>query len=139
MTKYIPFEKIKIGDVLGPYKIRFDKKTMEEYCKEYDDPNPMYLTDSPFGEPVLPPTYWATYWDLRLLKLKYDTHATVPYKTEQELVNPAKVGKDLIANGKIVDKYVKRGLQYIVIQSTLTDEDGLLIRKMFDHVMLGLE
>jgi hypothetical protein len=112
---------------------------MEEYCEEYEDPNPMYLSGSPFGAPVIPPAYWATYWDLRLLATKYDTHATVPYKTEQEFINPAKVGKRLIANGNIIDKYVKRGLEYVVIQSTLIDEDGVLIRRMLDHVMLGLE
>lgn len=139
MSKYIPFDEIKIGEVLGPWEIQISPQTIEQYCKEYDDYNPMYMDNSPFGYPVVPPAFLATYWDLRLLHTKYDAHATVPYKTEQEFINPAKVGKRLIANGKIVDKYVRHGLEYLVIESTLTDEDGVLIRKMTDHFSLGLE
>ena len=139
MSKYIPFQDIKIGETLGPWEITITKQAMEQYCKEYDDPNPMYTDNSPFGFPVVPPAFLATYWDLRLLHTKYDAHATVPFKTEQEFINPARVGKRLIANGKIVDKYVKNGLEYIVIESTLVDEDGILIRKMTDHASLGLE
>jgi hypothetical protein len=63
----------------------------------------------------------------------------VPSKTEHELINPAGIGKRLSATGKIIDKYIKRGREYVVVQSVIVDEDGLEIRRCLDHVLLSPE
>jgi hypothetical protein len=77
--------------------------------------------------------------DLALLGTKYDVHSTIPAKTEHKLINPSKVGKRLLVAGKIIDKYVKRCLEYVVVESYMVDEGGLEIRRSVDHVLLSLE
>ena len=138
MSKDIPFDDIVIGQELGPVEIPVNEKIVRDYCDEFKDDNPIYLNDSPFGGPVVPPLFNATLHDLRLLGTKWDTHATVPSRTEHELINPARIGKSLSATGEIIDKYIKRRMEYVVVQSVIVDEDGLEIRRCVDHVLLSL-
>jgi len=138
MSKDIPFDDIAIAQELGPTEIPVNEKIVRDYCDEFKDHNPIYLSRSPFGGPVVPPLFQATLHDLGLLRTKWDPHATVPSKTEHELINPARIGKGLSATGKIIDKYIKRGREYVVVQSVIVDEDGLEIRRCLDHVLLSL-
>jgi hypothetical protein len=74
-----------------------------------------------------------------LLGSRCDARATIGAKTEHENINPWRVGKKLITRGRIADKYIKRGLEYVVIESVSVDEDGLEIRRSRDHILLGIE
>ena len=139
MSKAIPFESIIIGEALGPIEYPVDEDAVKQYCHDWKDYNPIYLEDSPFGGPVIPPAYRAGLDSFRLLATKYDSHATVGVKTEHEFINPAKVGKRLITTGKIADKYIKRGLEYVVIEYLTVDEDGVEIRRSVDHIALSIE
>jgi len=139
MSNDIHFGDVIVGQELGPIDIPVDDRIITEYCEEFGDHNPIYLEDSPFGGPVVPPLFQATLHDLSLLRTKWDTHATVPSRTEHMLLNPAGVGKRLFARGKIIDKYIKRGREYVVVQSAIFDEDDLEIRQCVDHVLLSLE
>lgn len=139
MSNDIPFDGVIVGQELGPIDIPVDNRIIRDYCEEFRDHNRIYLEDSPFGGPVVPPLFQATLHDLSLLSTKWDTHATVPSRTEHMLMNPARVGKRLFARGKIIDKYIKRGREYVVVQSVIFDEDDLEIRQCVDHVLLSLE
>ena len=89
MSEDIPFGEIEIGETLGPVSIPSDAESIGAYCNEHRYHDPIYLEDSPFGGPVVPPLLYTTLVSLRLLGTKWDTHATVPGKTEQENINPA--------------------------------------------------
>ena len=139
MSKYIPWDSVIVGEKLGPIEYVVDKEAVEQYCDDWKDPNPIYLKDSPFGGPVVPPAFRAGLDSFRLLATKFDSHATVGVKTEHEYINPAKTGKRLITTGKIADKYIKRGIEYVVIEYSLVDEDGVEIRRSVDHIALSVE
>jgi hypothetical protein len=49
------------------------------------------------------------------------------------------LGKPASAITKIVDKYVKRGKGYIVIESLIVDEDGVEIMRTRNHAMIDDE
>ena len=78
MSNDIHFGDVIVGQELGPIDIPVDDRIITEYCEEFGDHNPIYLEDSPFGGPVVPPLFQATLHDLSLLRTKWDTHATVP-------------------------------------------------------------
>ena len=139
MSNDIPFDDVAIGQELGPRDIPVSEKIVRDYCDEFKDHNPIYLGNSPFGGPVVPALFQATLHDLGLLGTKWDTHATVPSITEHELINPARIGKRLKTTGRIIDKYIKRGMEYVVITSVIVDEDGIEIRRCLDHILLSLE
>jgi len=139
MSKHIPWDTVIVGDTLGPIEYVVDKEAVEQYCDDWKDPNPIYLEDSPFGGPVVPPAFRAGLDSFRLLATKFDSHATVGVKTEHQYINPAKIGKRLITTGKIADKYIKRGIEYVVIEYSMVDEDGVEIRRSVDHIALSVE
>jgi hypothetical protein len=139
VSKDIPYEKLIIGEQLGPREIPTADKDIDRYINEMGDLNPIYTDSSPWGGPVIPAMYMGTLLGLRLIGTKYDAHTTVPVRLSQKNINPAKRGKKLFLSGVLVDKYIKRGLEYAVIESVIKDEDGLEIRKTTDHFLLSLE
>jgi len=139
VSKAIPFDSVIVGETLGPIEYIVDEDAVKQYCDDWKDHNPIYLEDSPFGGPVIPPAYRAGLDSFRLLGSKYDAHATVGVTTEHEFINPARVGKRLITTGKITDKYIKRGIEYVVIEYRAVDEDGVEVRRSVDHIALSVE
>lgn len=51
-------------------------------------------------------------------------HAAIWAKSEHEFLKPMKLGSKVFIRGKIVDKYVKRGRNYIVSEFETVDETG---------------
>ena len=139
MPKWIPFDSIIVGETLGPIEYRVDEKDVEQYCDDWKDYNPIYLKESPFGGPAVPPAFRAGLDSFRLLATRFDSHATVGVKTAHEYVNPARLGKRLIVTGRIADKYIKRGVEYVVVEYHTADEDGIEIRRSVDHIALSVE
>ena len=139
MQSEIDFDATRIGETFGPIELLPDEKTVREFCDERGDHNPIYLDSSPFGGPVVPPAFRASLQGQRTLATKYDMHATVPTKSRHDYLNPARVGKRLITTGKLTGKYLKRGLEYIIIDSFTVDEDGVEIRRSREHILLGLK
>jgi hypothetical protein len=64
----------------------------------------------------------------QLLGSRCDARATIGAKTEHENINPWRVGKKLITRGRIADKYIKRGLEYVVIESGRDGSRGGIAR-----------
>jgi hypothetical protein len=60
-------------------------------------------------------------------------------RQETEFINPLPLGKPARITTKIVDKYVKRGKGYIVIESLIVDEDGVEIMRTRNHAMIDDE
>ena len=134
MSRDTQVEDIVVGEMLGPLEVVVDEKMVREYCNEFRDHNPMYLEDSPFGGTIVPSAYMEGITGSRLLGTRYNA-----YSSFYEYINPARVGKRLTTTGRIIAKHVKRGLEYVVIEAMMLDEDGLEIRRNFHHIILGLE
>ncbi len=138
MAQAKPFKDIEVGQELGPCEVIPDEEAVRRYCDERDDHNPMYLDTSPYGGPVMPPTFLA-YPSGRLLRSRdFDPHACVPARYEQKNINPAKVGKRLILTGRVIDKYTKNGLLHVVVEAQAHDEDGTQILVMKDDLVVSL-
>jgi hypothetical protein len=139
MSTAIPFDRLVIGMELGPVTTRVTEKAVAAYCEDWDDPNPLYLEASWIGGPIAPPAFMAGLACFRLLGSRFDARATVGVKTEHENLAPLPVGQTMTTRGVIADKYVKRGLEYVVIASTSYDEAGKPFRRSVDHILLSLE
>jgi hypothetical protein len=136
MSKYIPWEELKIGDPYGPVELPYIDRY---FTCEMDELDPIHTKESPWGGPIYPARYMGTLLGLRMIGSRYDSHATVPVRLFQKNINPAKLDKKLFLSGLLVDKYIKRGLEYGAIETLMTDEDGLPVRQTTDHFLLSLE
>ncbi len=139
MSKYIPFDQLKIGDKFGPRPFDTSERAVERFCKEMGDQNPLWLKSSPWGGPVTPPLLNATLIGLGMIGSKYDAHATVPTRLIQKNIKPIIVGSKINQSGVLVDKYINKGLEYLAIDSVLTDDKGEEYRRVTDHFLLSLE
>ena len=136
MSIDIPWDKLTVGDTFGPLELPY----VERYFTcEMDELNPIHTQASPWGGPVYPAMYMGTLLGLRLIGSRYDPHATVPARLFQRNINPANLSKRLFLKGRLIDKYIRRGLEYAAIESLMIDEDGLEIRQTVDHFLLSLE
>jgi N-terminal half of MaoC dehydratase len=139
MSDLLSFDALVVGETLGPIETRISEKAVRGYCEDWDDANPYYLEASPLGAPVAPAAFMAGLTGFRLLGSKYDASATIGVKTEHENLAPIPVGQTMRTKGIVADKYVKRGLEYVVIASTSYDEAGNAFRRSTDHILLSLK
>ena len=139
MSSDIPFDSIAVREPLGPVENSASENAVRRYCDDWDDHDPMYLERSIWGGPVVPPAFQAGLTGFRLLSTRYNSRATIGAKSEHRSIRPARVGARLITAGMITEKYVRRGLEYVVVESTTHDDDGQEIRWSRDHILLSLE
>jgi acyl dehydratase len=98
----------------------------QDYAEGVEDLNPWYLERSPFGGPVANPILIVAQ-HARLFKTKYSTAGNVHTRHETQVLNPARIGKKIKIYGKLLDKYIKRGREYLVMECRSVDEDGVEI------------
>lgn len=140
MTRAIPFEHIVVGEELGPWNITITEEVVRDYCDDWDDHNPLYIRGTADGgPPIAPPAFMAGLTGFRLMGGKYNAAATIGAQTEHQNLRAIRVGETMRTEGRIVEKYIKRGLEYVIIESTSYDEAGTPIRHSRDHILLGLE
>lgn len=56
-----------------------------------------------------------------------DLHAAIWAKSEHEFLKPMRIGSKIFIRGKVVDKYVKRGRNYVVSEFETFNEAGELL------------
>ncbi len=139
MAEVLSYDALVVGQSLGPVRTHVTPEAAAAYCHDWDDLNPWYLEASPAGPPVSPPALMAGLTGFALLGSKYDARATIGVKTEHENIAPLPVGQTMTTTGVIADKYVKRGLEYVVITSTSRDGSGAPFRRSTDHILLSLK
>lgn len=120
MTEKSGFDAIQIGQDLGTVEMTLDEDTVDDRLKlvqwqarELVD----RLHIAPPGITVHqhPRMRFATLTSVR---------AAIWAKSEQEFLKPMKMGSKVFIRGRIVDKYVKRGRNYVVTEFETVDEDG---------------
>jgi len=122
------------GEELGPIELPTHPEEVQLFADEVEDHNPWYFEKSPFGGPILHSAYTAGNY-MRLLSTKYNLYGTIHSKAEHEYLNPARRGKRLFVRGKIAEKANKRGMDYVVVESVTTDEDGVEIARSKDRLI----
>ena len=125
-------EKIFLGDasVGDEVEMRYQMtpELLEQYIRTTDDRNPWYTGPSPFGGPVAPPVLVCMRHS-DMLSEKYDKRGRLLISTNATYFGPIMVGTNIIAKGKIVAKYVKRGREYVEMEAESRDERGRLLIK----------
>ena len=89
-----------------------------------------------FGGPVAHPTLMANQ-ALHLRHGKYIVHAGLHAKMHFEFLEPVRPGMRVRSRGRVIDKYVRRGRQYMVTEYVTEDEHGTaLVRGQFTQMLI---
>ncbi len=73
--------------------------------------------------------------DVAAFGLVYEGTSGVNARNEVQFFNPPVPGKKIKVTGRIVDKYIRRDLPYLVTEATAIDEDGRAIEKITTYLM----
>lgn len=113
------FETVTLGETFGPLELVVSDHFIKRFAFMIDDYGPWYLGEtSPFGRRIGHAAILAPEL-LRLTNLTYNpnTEAAVHQKEEIWLLSPVFVNERVILSGRFVDKYVKRGKGYVVMEA----------------------
>jgi len=119
MSSQENFEAIRIGQDLGTLEITLDEETVR---------NRVDLVQWQAGglaeEGLVPPGITIS----QHARMKFDAlpamRVSIWAKSEQEFLKPMEAGSKVFIRGRIVDKYTRRGRNYIVTELETTDESG---------------
>ena len=126
---------IEPGLDLGTRELVITPEWIEKYMGSIDDHNPWYTEGSPFGGPIAPSAVFNYEMELfdgwhppgisgRIL----NTGQTWEFR------RPMWPGQRVILKGRVLDRYLKRGREYISMEACAYDEEGrLLCRTVTTH------
>jgi acyl dehydratase len=117
-------DAVYVGLDCGRRDYVISPQLVQEYAEATQDKHPWYSGSSPFGGPVAPGLirHSEMYVDRRwyLPNIYGNLHA----KQEWELFAPIMVGEHISAHSLVVDRYIKRGRDYVVNEVLFLGDDG---------------
>ena len=123
MSEKLDFEAIPIGMDLGTIEMTLDENTVNDRLKlvQWESRE---LVDK---LRVAPPGMGIVQHPMMKYMKFPDLRASIWAKSEHEFLKPMKVGSKIFIHGKIVDKYVKQGRNYVVFEFETVDEAGEML------------
>lgn len=128
------FDEIEVGAELGPIEWVPSAADIDKQCRIDEDYDPWFVLDSPFGGPIAPPQiqYRPPRW---LLSRKYNVRGLF-YRWEFENLGPIRPDRPIRVTGRILEKWIARGREYVRFEAIGTDPDGVeLFRTTRTHVL----
>lgn len=125
--------EVYVGRYFGEHAYEITPDLVRDYLEAVDDEHPWYAGASPFGGPVAPAMLLHSdvyrYGGWYLPRIYGNLHA----KQEWEFFYPAMVGDRVVTRSVIVDRYIKRGREYVVNEVTCFGADGRMLNRGRTH------
>ncbi len=128
--------ELEPGDECAPLELVVSPELNQQYLFAQEDFDPRYLAPSASGPAEAHPAL--------LLSLSSNTKSpsfrlapgtgSIGAEDVVEFLVPARVGRMLRVTFRVVETYEKRGRDYQVTESLVTDEDGTAILRRWIHV-----
>jgi len=127
MTEATRFEAIPIGFEVGPFELTLDEETVKEKVRLAQWAEESLMNE--FG--IVPPGLTISHHARMKFEALPDLKASIWAKSEHEFIRPMKMGSTVTIRGKVIDKYNKRGRNYVVTEYETVDETGeVLLRSV---------
>jgi acyl dehydratase len=138
------FEELETPTSWEQYaEVRVTPELNELYAYSLDDGHPWYSGPSPFGAPLAHPIALVQLGTRPVLR---QFPVTVPEgqsslhaKMDCEFLRPAFVGALYREEGRLAEKYVRRGRRYLVTEGRFLDEDGQEVLRYRHTRMVGAD
>ena len=120
MGKKSGFEAIPIGLEVGPMELTLDEHSVGERAELVQWADRELMDKRRLAPPGMTIVEHARMKFAALPEMNVSIWA----KSEHEFLKPMKIGSKIFIRGRVVDKYVKRGRQYVVTEFETIDEAG---------------
>lgn len=123
-----PSDSVYVGKYVGRHEYPGDAAMVAQYIAATDDDHPWYTGPSPLGGPLLPALllhseqYAFRLRDWYLPKLYGNLHI----RQEWELFRALPVGTPLWTHGMVVDRYVRKDRDVVVLEFSIFDGENVM-------------
>ena len=132
----LTYEALTVGEEFVSDTHLVTPEDIEAYSFAVDDHQDLFTESGPAGGQVAHPTLMANQ-ALHLRHSKYIVHAGLHAKMEFNFLAPVRPGMRVRSRGRVVDKYERRGRQYMVTEYVTEDERGTaLVRGQFTQMLI---
>jgi len=120
MSEKSGFDAIPVGLEMGPMEMTLDEDTVRERAElvQWENREPVEKLH------VTPPGMTIVQHARMKFMAVSDMTVSIWAKSEHEFLRPMKIGGKIFIRGKVIDKYVKRGRNYVVTEYETVDEAG---------------
>jgi hypothetical protein len=120
MSEKSGFDAIPIGMEMGPFEMTLDDDTVTERVNlvQWENKEPLEKFN------VMPPGLTISQHARMKFMALPEMRVSIWAKSEQEFIKPMKKGSKIFIRGRVVDKYTKRGSNYVVSDYETIDEAG---------------
>ena len=127
MPEPVGFEALPIGFEFGPFELTLDEETVKERVDLAQWEHDSLMNE--FG--IAPPGITISHHARMKFQALPDLKASIWAKSEHEFIKPMKIGSTITIRGKVVEKYNRRGRNYVVTEYETVDESGdVLLRSV---------
>jgi acyl dehydratase len=134
---HVSFDELTEGMDLGCLEYVLDEERVGRYLAATGADNPRYSPQAA-DRRIAPPAIIVSD-TLRLSANRYRITGGIQVGQRLELVNPPRVGKQIIVRGRLPEKFRHKGRPFFVLESTSEDEDGRLLLRSRAVSLLSLE
>lgn len=113
------FEAITIGQDMGTFEMTLDNETVKNGMDLV-----RWQADGLVEKALTPPGLTISRHAWMKFAALPDMRVSIWAKSEHEFLKPMKIGSKIFIRGKIVDKYTRRGRNYMVTELETKDESG---------------
>ncbi len=124
MPKKFIYDEVAVGEGLGFADYTLATGTVQKFAEAIEDFHPWYLKNSPFGYKIAHPTTASIYCMSVFLKYYIFPEGGIHAKQRWKFLRPVPHGATIRTYGKIVDKYVKKGKRYVVVEMRSEDKES---------------
>ncbi len=114
------YDDIPIGMEMGPLEITIDDAYLDERMVNIQWENKASLESQRFAPPGITIVNHAKMKFMALPNMK----ASIWAKSEHEFIKPIKLGSKVKIRGKVIEKFEKRGRNYLISEYETVDENG---------------
>lgn len=114
---------IAVGEELGRREIAVTGDLVATCAGAIESARDWYCGESPWGGPIAPPTFFDND-TLRLLDERYERFGSIHARQSWEFLRAVKLGERITVIVRVVDKFEKRGGDYVVMELVALDAQG---------------
>jgi acyl dehydratase len=118
------YEAIPIGMDLGILEMTLDEETVRRRTELVQ-----WQAKGPAEKGFAPPGFTISQHARIKFEALPEMRVSIWAKSEQEFLKPMKLGSKIFIRGRVVDKYVKRGRNYMVTDLETLDEAGEVLMR----------
>lgn len=132
-------KSLRVGDQLGPFEYTITEAMADIHMAAINNSDPLFKDPLSDGRRMVPPCFTAQDYVYLMVQKGIWGSGGIHTNQESEFYNPACIGQRVVCSGKIAERYVRKGKNFLVIEYQIDEIGGLplarhrLTAQIFEH------